>query len=308
LLHYYFLEGNCLDLRRIGFIGLGIMGKPMALNLLKAGYPLTVWNRTRSKMDELIAMGAYGASSPKEVAERSDVVITMVTDSPDVEDVLLGSNGVIHGGKPGLIVIDMSTISPLVTRRISGELAKKGIRMLDAPVSGGEKGAREATLSIMVGGPRDAFEECLPIFECLGKKITYMGTTGMGQTAKLCNQVICALNIQAVCEGLMLGATAGLDVRRLLEAVSAGAASSWMLLNLGPKMIERDFKPGFKIRHQQKDLRLALELAAELKLPLPGTALVQQMLRIAEAEGLGEEGTQAAIAAMEKIAGRKITE
>jgi 3-hydroxyisobutyrate dehydrogenase-like beta-hydroxyacid dehydrogenase len=202
----------------------------------------------------------------------------------------------------------MSTISPLVTRRISGELAKKGIRMLDAPVSGGEKGAREATLSIMVGGPRDAFEECLPIFECLGKKITYMGTTGMGQTAKLCNQVICALNIQAVCEGLMLGATAGLDVRRLLEAVSAGAASSWMLLNLGPKMIERDFKPGFKIRHQQKDLRLALELAAELKLPLPGTALVQQMLRIAEAEGLGEEGTQAAIAAMEKIAGRKITE
>jgi len=297
-----------LGLKRVGFIGLGIMGKPMALNLLKAGYPLTVWNRTKSKMDDLVAMGAYGASSPKEVAERSDVVITMVTDSPDVEDVLLGSNGVIHGGRPGLIVIDMSTISPLVTRRISSELAKRGIKMLDAPVSGGEKGAKEATLSIMVGGPRDAFEECLPIFECLGKKITYMGQTGMGQTAKLCNQVICALNIQAVCEGLMLGAMAGLDLKRLLEAVSAGAASSWMLLNLGPKMIERDFKPGFKIRHQQKDLRLALELAAELKLPLPGTALVQQMLRIAEAEGLGEEGTQAAIAAMEKIAGRKITE
>ncbi len=297
-----------MGLKRVGFIGLGIMGKPMALNLLKAGYPLTVWNRTKSKMDDLVAMGAYGASSPKEVAERSDVVITMVTDSPDVEDVLLGSNGVIHGGRPGLIVIDMSTISPLVTRRISSELAKRGIKMLDAPVSGGEKGAKEATLSIMVGGPRDAFEECLPIFECLGKKITYMGQTGMGQTAKLCNQVICALNIQAVCEGLMLGAMAGLDLKRLLEAVSAGAASSWMLLNLGPKMIERDFKPGFKIRHQQKDLRLALELAAELKLPLPGTALVQQMLRIAEAEGLGEEGTQAAIAAMEKIAGRKITE
>jgi len=302
------LEGEGLGLKRVGFIGLGIMGKPMALNLLKAGYPLTVWNRTKSKMDDLVAMGAYGASSPKEVAERSDVVITMVTDSPDVEDILLGPNGVIHGGRPGLIVIDMSTISPLVTRRISSELAKRGIKMLDAPVSGGEKGAKEATLSIMVGGPRDAFEECLPIFECLGKKITYMGQTGMGQTAKLCNQVICALNIQAVCEGLMLGAMAGLDLKRLLEAVSAGAASSWMLLNLGPKMIERDFKPGFKIRHQQKDLRLALELAAELKLPLPGTALVQQMLRIAEAEGLGEEGTQAAIAAMEKIAGRKITE
>jgi len=300
--------GRHIKLKRIGFIGLGVMGKPMAINLLKAGYPLTVWNRTRSKMDELIAMGAYGASSPKEVAERSDVVITMVTDSPDVEEVILGPNGVIHGARPGLIVIDMSTISPKVTRRIAEELSKKGVKMLDAPVSGGEKGAREATLSIMVGGPREVFEECLPIFEVLGKKITYMGPTGMGQTAKLCNQVICALNIQAVCEGLMLGARAGLDLRKLLEAVSAGAASSWMLTNLGPKMIERDFKPGFKIRHQQKDLRLALELAAELNLPLPGTALVQQILRIAEAEGLGEEGTQAAIVAMEKIAGRKLIE
>lgn len=295
-------------MKRVGFIGLGVMGKPMAINLLRAGYPLTVWNRTRSRMDELIAMGAYGASSPKEVAERSDVVITMVTDSPDVEEVILGSNGVIYGARPGLIVIDMSTISPKVTRRIAEELSKKGVKMLDAPVSGGEKGAREATLSVMVGGPREVFEECLPIFEVLGKKITYMGPTGMGQMAKLCNQVICALNIQAVCEGLMLGAKAGLDLRKLLEAVSAGAACSWMLTNLGPKMIERDFKPGFKIRHQQKDLRLALELAAELNLPLPGTALVQQILRIAEAEGLGEEGTQAAIVAMEKIAGRKLIE
>jgi len=294
--------------KRIGFIGLGVMGKPMATNLLKAGYPLTVWNRTRPKMNDLVAMGAYGANSPREVAERSDVVITMVTDSPDVEEVILGPNGVIHGARPGLIVIDMSTISPIVTRKVAGELAKKGVKMLDAPVSGGEKGAIEATLSIMVGGPREVFEECLPIFRVLGKKITYMGSTGMGQTAKLCNQVICALNIQAVCEGLMLGAKAGLDLKRLLEAISAGAASSWMLINLGPKMLERDFKPGFKIRHQQKDIRLALALASELKLPLPGTALVQQMLRVVEAEGLGEEGTQAAIVAMEKIAGRKLLE
>jgi len=294
--------------KRIGFIGLGVMGKPMATNLLKTGYPLTVWNRTRSKMKDLVVMGAYGASSPKEVAERSDVVITMVTDSPDVEEVVLGPNGVIHGARPGLIVIDMSTISPIVTRKIANELAKKGVKMLDAPVSGGEKGAIEATLSIMVGGPKEVFEECLPIFRVLGKKITYMGSIGMGQTAKLCNQVICALNIQAVCEGLMLGAKAGLDLKRLLEAISAGAASSWMLINLGPKMVERDFKPGFKIRHQQKDIRLALSLASELKLPLPGTALVQQMLRIVEAEGLGEKGTQAAIVAMEKIAGRKLIE
>jgi 3-hydroxyisobutyrate dehydrogenase len=300
---------GCLRMKkRVGFIGLGIMGKPMATNLLKAGYPLTVWNRTRSKMDDLVAMGAYPANSPKEVAERSDVIITMVTDSPDVEEIILGPNGVIHGARRGLIVIDMSTISPSMTRKIAEELNKKGVKMLDAPVSGGEKGAVEGTLSIMVGGPREVFEECLPIFEILGKRITYMGPAGSGQTAKLCNQVICALNIQAVCEGLMLGAKAGLDVKKLLEAVSAGAANSWMLTNLGPKMMERDFKPGFKIRHQQKDLRLALSLASEINLPLPCTALVHQLLRVAESEGLGEAGTQAAIVAMEKLAGKKLVE
>jgi len=294
--------------KRIGFIGLGVMGRPMALNLLKAGYPMVVWNRTRSKMKPLLEAGAEGADSPREVAEKSDVVITMVTDSPDVEEVILGPNGVIHGAHPGLIVIDMSTISPTVTRRIAQKLAEKGVKMLDAPVSGGDIGAKQGTLSIMVGGPKETFEECLPIFKVLGKKITYMGPSGMGQTTKLCNQVICALNIQAVCEGLMLGATAGLDLKKLLEVVTAGAAGSWMLSNLGPKMIERDFRPGFKISHQQKDLRLVLSFASELKLPLPGTALVQQMLRSVEAEGLGDKGTQAAIVAMEKIAGRRLTE
>ena len=294
--------------KRIGFIGLGVMGRPMALNLLKAGYPMVVWNRTRSKMKPLLEAGAEGADSPREVAEKSDVVITMVTDSPDVEEVILGSNGVIHGAHPGLIVIDMSTISPTVTRRIAQKLAEKGVKMLDAPVSGGDIGAKKGTLSIMVGGPKETFEECLPIFRVLGKKITYMGPSGMGQTTKLCNQVICALNIQAVCEGLMLGAAAGLDLKKLLEVVTAGAAGSWMLSNLGPKMIERDFRPGFKISHQQKDLRLVLSFASELKLPLPGTALVQQMLRSVEAEGLGDKGTQAAIVAMEKIAGRRLTE
>ena len=294
--------------RRIGFIGLGVMGKPMAMNLLKAGYPMTVWNRTRSKMNDLLAEGAEGADSPKEVAEKSEVVITMVTDSPDVEEVVLGPNGVIHGVRPGLILIDMSTISPSVARKVAEKLAEKGVKMLDAPVSGGEIGAIKGTLSIMVGGPKEAFDECLPILEVLGKRITYMGPNGMGQTTKLCNQVICALNIQAVCEGLMLGAKAGLDLKKLLDVVTAGAAGSWMLSNLGPKMVERDFRPGFKIRHQQKDLRLVLSFAAELGLPLPGTALVQQMLRAVEAEGLGEKGTQAAIVAMEKLAGRKLSE
>lgn len=295
-----------MNTKRIGFIGLGVMGKPMAVNLLKAGHKLTVWNRTLSKTGELSAAGASVAESPKKVAEKSDVAITMVTNSSDVEEVILGPNGVIHGAKPGFILIDMSTISPTVTRKIAEELSKKGVKMLDAPVSGGEVGAREATLSIMVGGPEETFEECLPFFKALGKRVTYMGTSGMGQTTKLCNQAICALNIQAVCEGLMLGAKAGLDLKKLLEVVTAGAAGSWMLSNLGPKMAEHDFKPGFRIRHQQKDLQLVLALASELGLPMPGTALVQQMLRAVEAEGLGDEGTQAAIVAMEKLAGKKI--
>jgi len=292
---------------KIGFIGLGVMGKPMARNLLAAGYPLTVWNRTRSKMKELLELGAKEANSPKDVAENSDIVITMVADSPDVEQVVLGPSGVIEGAKEGLILIDMSTISPDVTRNIAKKLSDKGVKMLDAPVSGGDIGAEKGTLSIMIGGPEETYEECLPIFEVLGKKITYMGLNGMGQSTKLCNQVICVLNIQAVCEGLTLGAKAGLDLEKLLQVVTAGAAGSWMLSNLGPKMVKRDFEPGFRIRHQQKDLRLALSAAARLNLPLPAAALVHQIFRIAENEGLSEKGTQALIAAMEKIAGQEIT-
>jgi 3-hydroxyisobutyrate dehydrogenase len=294
--------------KKIGFIGLGVMGKPMALNLVKAGYSLTVWNRTQSKTKDLIEAGAIGAESPKKVAEKTDVVITMVTDSPDVEEVVLGSEGVIYGAHKGLTLIDMSTISPTVARKVADKLSEIGVKMLDAPVSGGEIGAQQGTLSIMVGGPKESFDECLSILEVLGKKITYMGLNGMGQTTKLCNQVICALNIEAVCEGLMLGAKAGLDLKKLLEVVTAGAAGSWMLSNLGPKMAERDFRPGFKIKHQQKDLRLVLQFASELNLPLPGTALVQQMLRVSQAAGMGEKGTQAAVVAIEKLAGRKIIE
>lgn len=287
---------------RIGFIGLGVMGKPMAKNLVKAGYSLTIWNRTRSKMDELVSIGAIPVASPKEVARNSDLVITMVSDSPDVEDVLLGSSGVIEGAKSGTIVIDMSTISPKVTKYIAQTLAEKEIIMLDAPVSGGEIGATEGSLSIMVGGPVEAYQRCLSIFQAMGKRITHMGGNGMGQMAKLCNQVICALNIEAVCEGLALGIKSGLDLDKLLQVVTAGAANSWMLSNLGPKMVRRDFEPGFRIRHQQKDLRLALSAAEELNLPLPGTALVQQMFRVVEADGFGDKGTQAAILAIEKLA------
>lgn len=292
---------------KIGFIGLGIMGKPMAKNLIKAGFPLTVWNRTASKMKELIEMGAKGASSPKEVAEKSNVIITMLTDSPDVEEVILGPSGVIEGVKRGSIVIDMSTISPKVARKIASKLAEVGVEMLDAPVTGGEIGAINATLSIMVGGNYETFQKCLPIFQALGKRVTYMGPHGNGQITKLCNQIICVINIQAVCEGLILAAKAGLDLDKFLEVVTGGAANSWMLSNLGPKMIKGDMEPGFKIATQQKDLRLVFETAAELKVPLPATALVQQMFRTVEAEGLSEKGTQALIKAMEKIAGYKIT-
>jgi len=295
-------------MKKIGFIGLGVMGKPMSIGLLKAGYPLTVWNRTKSKMEQLLAMGASGAESPEEVAEKSDVVVIMVSDSPDVEEIVLGPNGVIHGTRPGLVLIDMSTISPTTTRKVAGELSEKGVQMLDAPVSGGEVGAEEGTLSIMVGGPKEAFEECLPIFKVLGKTITYMGSNGMGQTTKLCNQVICALNVQAACEGLMLGAKAGLDLKKLLGVLTAGAANSRLLSKHGPKMIDRDFRPGFRIRHQLKDLRLVLSFAGEMDLPLPGTALVQQMLKAVQAEGMEEKGTQAAIVALEKLAGRKLKE
>lgn len=279
----------------------------MAMNLLKAGYSLLVWNRTKSKMDELLAMGATEARSPKEVAENSEIVITMVSNSEGVKEVVFGTLGIIEGTNKNMVLIDMSTISIQVSRLVAEALSKKGVEVLDAPVSGGEAGAKEGSLSIMVGGSNDVFERCLPIFKVLGKKITYMGKNGMGQATKICNQVICGLNIQAVCEGMMLGAKLGLDLDKMLEVVMAGAAKSWMLSSLGPKMLKRDFEPGFKIIHQQKDLRLALNEASERGLALPGTALVQQMLNIAESAGMAEKGTQASIVAMERIAGHKLT-
>jgi 3-hydroxyisobutyrate dehydrogenase len=287
---------------RIGFIGLGIMGKPMARNLLKAGYPLTVWNRSQPAIEELVRDGASPGSSPEDVAHQSDVIITIVTDSPDVEKVALGPKGIIEGGRPGLVHIDMSTISPAVTRRIASRLAEKGVEMLDAPVSGGDTGAQAGTLSIMVGGKEETFQRCRPIFEVLGRTIVHCGPSGAGQTVKLCNQIVVALNNLAMCEALVFATKAGVDTRRMLEAVGAGAASSWALLNLAPRVLARDFRPGFKVAHQQKDLRLALETAEQQAVPLPGTSLVHQLFAAIEAEGLGAEGTQALVKALEKLA------
>ncbi len=274
----------------------------MSMNLLKAGFPLIVWNRTTSKMKPLLEAGAQGAGSPKEVAERSEIVIDIVTDSPDVEEVLLGPNGVVHGAKPGTVVIDMSTISPSVTRRIADELGSKKVKMLDAPVSGGDIGAREGTLSIMVGGDKDVFEECLPVFEAMGRTITHVGGNGMGQTVKLCNQILVGMNMLGVAEALMFASKAGVDLERCLAAISGGAAGSWQLTNNGAKLLRGDLEPGFKVKDYLKDLRLIMEEATEIRMPLVGTSVVHQMYRSLDAEGLKQKGTQAVIRAVEKLA------
>ena len=292
----------------IGFIGLGTMGRPMAENLLKAGFKVTIYGRRKPIVCELVSEGAVAAGSPSEVAGTSDVVITMLPDSPDVKEVVTGENGILAGARRGSIAIDMSTISPSVAREIAELAAAKGVDFLDAPVSGGETGAIQGTLSIMIGGRQEVYEKCLPVFEALGKTITYMGESGSGQMTKLCNQIICVGNILAACEGLMLGAKAGLDMEKLLSVVSAGAAGSWMLANLAPKMLQRDFEPGFKVKLQQKDLRLALAAAEELEVPLPGTSLIHQLFRVVEAAGMDEKGTQVLITALEGMADHRVTD
>jgi 3-hydroxyisobutyrate dehydrogenase len=293
---------------RIGFIGLGIMGRPMCANLIKAGYSLTVWNRSQPGIDTVVGYGAQAGSSPADVAAKSDVIITMVTDSPDVQQVVLGSDGVIEGARPGSVVIDMTTMSPSITREIAAALGEKGVEMLDAPVSGGDVGAKAGTLSIMVGGKEEVFQRCLPVFQAMGKNIIHIGPHGAGQTCKLCNQIAVALNMLAGCEAIMFAAKSGIDPAKMLEAISAGAAGSWMLSNLGPRIVQGDFAPGFMIRLAQKDLRLVLETASEVQLPLPGTALMNQVWRAVEAEGGGDLGTQAAIKALEKWANFSLQE
>lgn len=282
-------------MKKLGFIGLGIMGQPMAVNLLKAGFPLAVFNRTAAKCSPVVSLGARQVHSPKELASGSDVVITMLSDTRAVEDVLSGEDGVFSGLRPGKIVIDMSTISPRRTVEFAARLRQEECEILDAPVSGGEKGAREGILCVMVGGRFETFQECLPIFQALGKSIAYMGPTGSGQKTKLVNQVIGSLNVLAMVESLRLAREAGLDVRKTLEIVSSGAASSWMLTNLGPKILANDFAPGFSIRLQQKDLTLARELIAELGGEFPGTELAYRCFTEALEKGLGDQGNHGLI-------------
>ncbi len=291
---------------RIGFIGLGIMGRGMAANLLKAGFPLTVWNRTTTRMQELVAEGAHAGASPADVAERSDIVVICVSDTPDVQEVILGERGVIHGARPGSLVIDCSTISPKATREIADKLAERGVFMLDAPVSGGSEGAAKGTLSIMVGGEAEQFARALPVFQAMGKTITHVGGHGAGQTVKLVNQVLVVGNCIAMCEALMFAQAGGVDLQKTYDAISQGAAGSWMFTHRAPQIIARDWRPGFTIDLQQKDLRLVLEAADELGAPVLIASLVFQLYRTLQARGLGNEGNHALIKALEHLAGFQI--
>ncbi|MCB0243696.1 MAG: NAD(P)-dependent oxidoreductase [Anaerolineae bacterium] len=291
---------------RIGFIGLGIMGSGMAANILKAGFPLTVWNRTPERTEALAAAGAAVAATPAALAAASDIVITCVSDTPDVQAVILGEDGVLRGAQSGSLVIDMSTISPAVTQEIAAALSARGVAMLDAPVSGGSEGAARGTLSIMVGGAVEALERAMPVLQTMGQRITHVGSTGAGQTVKLVNQVIVVGNCLAMAEGLMLAQAGGVDLEKALEAVSGGAAGSWMLSNRGPQILARDWRPGFTIDLQQKDLRLVLEAADAVGTPVPGTALVFQLYRTLEARGLGGDGNHALIKALEALAGFEV--
>jgi 3-hydroxyisobutyrate dehydrogenase len=285
----------------IGFIGLGIMGAPMARRLLVAGHRLTVYNRTAARAEPLVAAGARAAGSPRACAEGNDVVISIVTDSPDVEEVLLGPQGAVHGARPGALFVDMSTIAPATARRVSAALLARGIRFLDAPVTGGDVGARNGTLSILVGGDAADLERARPIFEALGKRITLCGPPGAGQIVKACNQILCAMNLIGVSEALLLARRHGVDPALVVEALSAGAGGSWSLANLGPKIIAGDFAPAFMIDLIQKDLRIVQEAAG---VPLEGTALAQKLFAEAQRNGDGRSGTQAVYKVVEARGGR----
>ncbi len=290
----------------IGFIGLGIMGHGMAANLLRAGFPLTIWNRTRSRMNELMAAGARAGESPADVARHSEIIITCVSDTPDVRAVILGDAGVIHGARAGSLIIDMSTISPQATREIAAALAEADLHMLDAPISGGSEGAVNGTLSIMVGGEAALVERARAAFEVMGKTVTHVGEIGAGQTVKIVNQILVVGNMLAASEAMLMAQAGGLDLSKALQAVEAGAAGSWMLSNRAPQVFARDFRPGFTIDLQQKDLRLALEAAEQLGVPLLATSLIHQLYKTLQLQGLGGEGNHALVKALENLSQLKI--
>ena len=287
---------------QIGFVGLGIMGKPMARNLMQAGYALTVYDIVGEPVEELATEGAKAAASSAEVAATTDKIITMLPDSADSERAILGPNGVLEGAKPGSIVIDMSSISPIVSQKIAAECARQGVAMLDAPVSGGEPGAINGTLAIMVGGRQEIFDQCVDLLQVMGGNVALTGEVGAGNTTKLANQIIVALNITALSEALVLAQKAGVDPEKVFQAIRGGLAGSAVMEAKAPMMLERNFQAGFRIRLHQKDLRNVLQAAQELNVPLPATALVQQMLGALVNAGESEADHSAILHFVENLA------
>jgi 2-hydroxy-3-oxopropionate reductase len=293
----------------IGFIGLGIMGRPMAKNLMDAGYELVVHNRSPEKAEELAEEGnATAAGSPREVAEACHIVITMLPDSPDVEAVVAGEDGVLEGIRDGALLVDMSTISPVVTEELSEKVRKQGASMLDAPVSGGDVGAIEGALSIMVGGSEEDFERARPLFDVMGKVATHVGPTGAGQVVKACNQIVVALTIEALSEALVLGSKGGVAPEKLVEALSGGLAGSAVMEAKKEKFFSHDFEPGFRIELHHKDLGIALAAGREYGVALPVTAIVDQMLEASKAKGRGDRDHSALLTLLEEAAQHKIGE
>jgi 3-hydroxyisobutyrate dehydrogenase len=288
---------------KVAFIGMGTMGVGMALNIFKAGHEVTVHNRTREKEASLAAEGAARAASPREAATGAEIIVICVSDTPDVEGIILGDDGVIHGAPEGAIVVDMSTINPEATRRLAEKLAEKGVKMLDAPVSGGSEGAQNGTLSIMVGGEEAVFEKALPILETMGKTITHVGTIGAGQVTKAINQILIAGTYLTMAEGLTIGIKAGLDMEKVLQAIGGGAASSWVLHNRGANVINNTYPLGFRLSLHLKDLNIALETARELGATLPATALVAQIENGLIERGFGDDDVSAIARAIREQSG-----
>lgn len=291
-------------MNRLGFIGLGTMGRGMAANLIAAGHPLTVWNRSLSRAEGL---SATVATSPKDLGSACDIVLVCVSDTPDVEEVVFGAEGAIHGMAAGSLIVDHSTISPTATETMAERAAALGVDWVDAPVSGGSEGAVNGTLAVMAGGPPPGLERALPYLEAYSRTVTHVGERpGSGQMAKAVNQVLVVVNQLAVSEALMLAEAAGLDLARTLDAVEGGAGGSWMLSHRGPQMIQRDWRPGFTIDLQQKDLRLVLQAADHFGVPVPGVSLVFQLYRSLQERGLGTEGNHALVKALEELSGHRL--
>jgi 2-hydroxy-3-oxopropionate reductase len=293
---------------RIGYIGLGLMGKSMARNIMKAGFPLVVHNRSQAAVDELVGEGAEKATSPSEVAKKADIVFTNLPDSPDVESVVLGPNGILEGAHPGLIYVDNSTIKPAVSRKIAELLALKGVQALDAPVSGGDVGARQGTLTIMVGGSADVVEKARPVLAAMGKTITLVGGPGSGQIAKAANQIMVAAQMVAMGELLIFARKAGADPAKVVEAIKSGAAQCWTLDIKPPRLFAGNRQPGFKARMQSKDLNIVLETAREYSIPLPSAALDADLFRSMVEKGMGELDNSAVIGLFEEMANIRLLE